>query len=133
LRPFFDESLGAFGWEADEESILKTFEVLVDNHIMLVAIVDGEIIGTILSTIGPMDFNYSQKMATEIVWFVAKEHRNTSVGIKLFREYEKACIEEGANFIAMGYMENLQPDKLRQFYEKRGYKNTQTQYIRRLK
>ena len=46
--------------------------------------------------------------------------------------FEADAKQMGATHIAMAYMENLNPAKLKDFYIKRGYKTMQTQYIRSL-
>lgn len=130
IRAFFDESVGAYHFSIDLASIQKSMAVVLKEHIAIVALLDDEIIGCIGGTLAPLDFNHNLKMATELVWYVKAEHRDGTVGARLIQAFEATATAKGATHIAMSYMENLQPERLRLFYEKRGYKPMQTQYIR---
>lgn len=133
VTEFFNESVGHFIYKLDPASILRSFKIMVERYIVTIAIKDDVIIGVIAGTIAPCDFNYEVIIATEIIWYVKKEHRNTMVGVKLFKEFETESANRGATHIAMSYMENLHPEKLQIFYKDKGYKKMQTQYIRSLK
>jgi len=133
ISEFFDESIRSFLFELDPVSSFKTFEIMLEHHIVVIAIEDDKVVGIIAGTLAPADFNYEVIIATELIWFVTKKKRNSSLGIKLLNAFEKITEEHGATHIAMAYMENLQPEKVKDFYVKRGYKPLQTQYIRSLK
>lgn len=130
---FFEESLGDFIYELDPASILKSFDIMIKNHLVIIAIKDDVVVGIIAGTIAPCDFNYDVRIATEIIWYVNKKNRTSSVGVKLFKEFECQSEKYGATHIAMAYMENLQPAKIKNFYKDKGYRPMQTQYIRSLK
>ena len=129
---FYNESVEDFIYEIDLDSIYITVNVLIEKYIMIVAIENDKAIGVIAGTIDPADYNHKLQIATEIIWFVTKEHRKGSIGIKLFKEFEKESTKRGATHIAMAFMENLHPDKLKGFYKSQGYTLMQTQYIRSL-
>ena len=133
ITEFFNESLSDFIYELDIDSIRTSFEVMVEKYIVLVAIKDDAVVGVIAGTLAPADLNHNLIIATEIMWFVNKEHRDSTVGVKLFRAFEKYTEEQGATHIAMAFMENLHPDRIKKFYESKGYKPMQTQYIRSVK
>jgi hypothetical protein len=133
VAEFFDESLNTFVFAVDKDTVLKNCLVLIENYICIIAIEDDKIVGIIMGTVAPCDFNCDIIIATEIMWFVTKRRRNTMVGIKLFKKFEEVASERGSTHIAMGHMENLHPDKLKDFFIKQGYKPMQTQYIRSVK
>ena len=130
---FFDESIHNFLFEVDPASIQRSFQVMMRDHIVIVAIKDDKVIGVIAGTLGPADFNHGELVANEIIWYVTKSYRATTVGLKLFAKWEQESERKGATHITMGYMENLHPEKLKQFYVDKGYKPMQTQYIRSVK
>lgn len=83
------------------------------------------ILGMSLS-FGIMD---GQTIAEEIFWFVDPEHRGRH-GLQLFHEAERWAEDLGVKRMTMSSIENIKSDKLTTFYQRKGFRKLQTQYVR---
>jgi GNAT superfamily N-acetyltransferase len=68
---------------------------------------------------------YSGEMiATEMFWFVRSAHRGE--GMKLYREFERWAIAQGAQRIRMVHLADSMPDRLSVLYRRLGYRLAET-------
>jgi GNAT superfamily N-acetyltransferase len=63
--------------------------------------------------------------STEAFWYVRKGYRG-KFGIILLNKYEQWAKSLGCKKIRMAHLVDLMPAKLKQFYEKRGYRKIET-------
>lgn len=66
----------------------------------------------------------------EAFWYV--DEKNRGQGLKLFLKAEKVAKEMGAKRMIMMYLQNSMPDKVKNIYERMGYKYIQTSYFKEL-
>lgn len=91
---------------------------------------DGDTItGAIASVLCPNMFN-GKTMAVECFWFVFPEYRGH--GIKLFYAFEEWAKRHGAKMLSMIHLHSLQPEKLKNLYERMGYRAVETNYIKEI-
>ncbi len=109
-------------------NVIKGNEATNSNNAFLM-IVDGVCEGMIYG-IRIKSPTSGKVMYQEIIWYVNKPHRRH--GVRLLREVEKRLKSQGINDMIMGVLENSKAEKLKQFYERIGYKLLETQYIRNL-
>ena len=115
------------GIEYNEESTSKTIQHLIASHGGLLLVSDNNgVDGMIGALVYPMYFNAAHLTGQELFWW----SEGGIGGIKLIAEMEKQAKELGAKTFSMIYLENITPKKLRDFYEKRGYKQSETHYMR---
>ena len=88
-------------------------------------------IGALIYSITPNMFT-STPTATELMWFVDSEYRDTTVGARLFKNYEKSAAANGAEHLSMVHLETSMPERLKTFYEKSGYEAVETHYFKLL-
>lgn len=69
---------------------------LIDNGIMLVAEVEGAVVGMIGIALIPFIFNPDYLVAGEIIWWVEEEHRGSALGVQLIQEADKIRQQIGA-------------------------------------
>jgi len=91
---------------------------------------DSAIVGTIgmLIIVSPFD---GKIVAEETFWFVHPDHRGTA-GLRLFMEAEMWAKAINCDAMKVGYLTNLSAEKLHAFYERRGYRALQTQFVKQL-
>lgn len=58
------------------------------QSLVLVADIDGEIVGGIVGVITAMWFNPAARLACELAWWVSEEHRGGTAAIRLYRAFE---------------------------------------------
>ena len=122
LRRFWSEShLPEFA-EFDEESLLKTLDVLLVDGVLLT---NG--VGVIGGLIVPFFFNESKKQAIEMFWYAERD------GIALKKEFENWARHEGADVIALGSVPNEKRDSLERVYMRSGYRETERLYLRKIR
>lgn len=129
FKQFHKESKLPYSWDAKktQEAIIKSLPE--DNYEILVAEKDNEVIGLLACLYGEPLFS-SDRVANEIAWYVNKEHRTTSAGFRLFKAYENWALTNGADYVAMAYLEGI--TDLSDIYEKKGYLKSETNYIKEL-
>lgn len=87
----------------------------------------GEVVGALGMAFMP-DMYSGVSTATELFWFVGKAHRKTSVGVDLFDEFERQGRIHRVGKLVMVHLEKLTPEKLKAFYESRGYVKVEETY-----
>lgn len=129
IKSFYDESLKAYGFNFNEETLRAVMKTHCDNQSALVMEEDNLIIGVIAGQF--VQFPTSDlKVFQEVIWYVLPEYR--SHGIKLFKETERHCKSIGIQAVIMGNMSNLNNDKMDRFYTGQGYKIMEVQWIKLL-
>ncbi len=112
----------------DEDSTIKLFELLIKSETLFT---DGKH-GMIGFLVAPLFFNLSELNATELFWWVDKEKRGTSLGIRLLKAAEEHALKLGAKNFSMLSIEGLKEEKLDSLYTKLGYSLSERIYMRRL-
>jgi len=90
---------------------------------------DGERVIGALGALQYPDLNDGELVVTETFWFVDSEYRGKA-GLQLFNIFEKWAVSIGAKRIIMGHLNKLLSDKLKIFYNRKGYEAFETHYVR---
>lgn len=90
---------------------------------------DNKFIGAIGLVVTP---SLEDGVATcmEAFWYVDENHRGQ--GLKLLIKGQKVAKEMGAKRMMMMFLENSMPEKVKNIYERMGYKLIQTTYFKEL-
>ena len=70
--------------------------------------------------------------AVELFWYVKPEFRKGLWPVRLLKQFERWAFEHGCAEVAMIYMEDSQPEKMRSFYERSGYTLRESHYTKKL-
>ena len=130
VKQFFEESLGNYGLRLSLETINETIANIVTTQVGFVADKEGKLVGCAGAQLAPSMFDKTQLIGQEFMWYVTKEERKTSVGLRLLKKLEEECISRGASLVIMGCMGNLYVDVLDRFYKRNGFKTLEKQYIK---
>jgi GNAT superfamily N-acetyltransferase len=76
------------------------------------------------------DPNTGEMVANEMFWWVQPEARGQ--GRSLLEAYEAWAGEQGARYLTMVHLSNSMPERLRKLYERRGYRESETHYIKEI-
>lgn len=109
----------------DEASVKALFEYLIDDEQGVLIVMDGGAAGAIVH---PALFNRSHTTASELFWWVDPDKRGN--GIRLFLALEKATAAKGAGSMQMTTIVGLDDGALSQFYERRGYRATDRNFLK---
>jgi GNAT superfamily N-acetyltransferase len=70
----------------------------------------------------------SETLATEIAWYVNKDHRTSTAAFRLMKAYEEWALSKGVKYVGMTYLEDI--TDLSEIYEKKGYSKAETHHIK---
>lgn len=116
--------------EIDEVSLLRTFHQLASEHLLLVAEVDGKVVGTAGAFIAPLYWNHNYLQGLEAFWWVDPEYRSNNLGEQL-RLYLQADAEaKGVQFWNMIALKESMHDKVCRHYEAAGMTHVETVYMK---
>lgn len=117
----------------DPESIKGLLAGLIDgpDGILIVAEVDGEVVGMAGGLCFPAYFNGAHRIGQELFWWVAPEHRG-GVGKAMLTALEDAARDAGATVWIMIALEAVRPEAVGAVYRRAGYEPVEHLYMRRL-
>ncbi len=127
FKQFHKESKVPYSWDAKKTQEVFVQTLPLDNFVTLVAEINNEVVGFICAMYSEPFFS-SEKISTEVAWFVNKEYRNSTAGFRLMKSYEDWARGKGVKYIGMTYLENV--TDLSEVYEKKGYSKAETQYMK---
>lgn len=115
------------------EAFIHNWKNLISNDIgvIWIALSEGSIDGALGAMLYP-DINSGELTAIEAFWFMTKEARSGKSALKLFKTFEAWARNMKAKRIIMAHLHNLTPEKLKRFYEAKGYKAIETHYMKEL-
>lgn len=114
-----------------EETIERFFAQPKEDAMVLLALDDSDNpIGMIAAQAVEFPFN-TQRISTEIIWWMDPEFRSTKRALGLIEMYEFwAQHIAKCNAVQMVCLSNLDPDRLGKYYERRGYKQVERVYMK---
>ena len=129
FKEFFKESKITVTWS--QNKVVNVFKSSLNNPniVLLIAEFENEIVGFIAGTIMQPLFS-EEIVSTELAWFVTQEHRGSTAALRLFKTFEEWSKKNKAVLISVSDIEDI--NNLSTFYNKKGYKKTETTYTKRI-
>lgn len=115
----------------DETSIAALAQWLREQHILLVAQHDGEVIGMLGLVVAPHPFNMRYRTANEAAFYVDPDARGGRAALALLQHGEQAARAAGASVLQMIHMHDSPPVAGR-LYQHAGYFHSETCYSKDL-
>lgn len=115
----------------DREQVESLVLGMIKDHILLVAEVDGKVIGMAGLLLIPFMFNPEVKHASEVVWYIDPSYESKGVGIALLKSMEEEARDRGAEIISMMAL-STSPPVASKAYKAMGYTETETMYSKKL-
>ncbi len=111
------------------EVFKKSWTNIIGTNIGVIFVMrSGEVPIGILGGVKFSDPNSGEIMASEFFWFVRKGYRG--YGTKLMKKFEEWAKEQGATKIIMMHLSSLMPVKIKNYYERMGYQEIETHYLK---
>uniref|UniRef100_A0A6H1ZL20 Putative acetyltransferase n=1 Tax=viral metagenome TaxID=1070528 RepID=A0A6H1ZL20_9ZZZZ len=110
------------------EIFVQTWENLFDMGIGVIFIFDD--FKGMLGAIKYPDPNSGEMTATEMFWWVDPEYRGK--GNRLLTEYEKWANENDCSRAIMVHLSDIMPEKLKAFYNRKGYIEMETHFVKEI-
>lgn len=112
------------------EELADTLISIAEKGIFLIAEKDGEVMGGLGGVIVPHHYSPATLMATELFLWVNEEHRNSTVGPRLLKEFEEFAAECGCTHISM--TSTVRTPNFKNYLNKKGYTEAETAYLKRI-
>jgi len=114
----------------DPDSLTQTLAVLIDSHLLIVAEIDGAVIGTAGAMLTPTYWNYNELQGLEFFWWLEKDYRGSGAGQALQYELTRRAKERGVKFWHMVALENDKVESLGALYKRSGFKLIERTYLK---
>lgn len=114
-----------------DDTVAYLTEMLIDEGVMLVAEVKGDVVGMVGLAVMPFTFNPQVTIAAEVVWWVDPDAQGAGIGRALLEAVPDACKDAGADAVQMMALSSS-PPAAAALYERMGYKHTETSFTRAL-
>jgi GNAT superfamily N-acetyltransferase len=102
---------------------------LTNDHVMLVAESDGQVVGMVGLFVAPFLFNNDITAAYEVVWWVEPNAQGHGAGKALLAAIEPACRDAGCKAIQMVRLASS-PPQAAAIYEGAGYPHTESSHTK---
>jgi GNAT superfamily N-acetyltransferase len=100
---------------------------MIEDHYLIVATHDGEIVGFLGMMLGPVLFNPDYTQAVEIFFYVQPEYRKRGIAENLHEEAD-FYLEDKVDVVGFGDMSSA--TDMDQFYTDRGFALTERTYTK---
>lgn len=126
---FFKEA--SLPGEMRHDVFVRNWEIYFDLNIgVMLGLFDGGKCTGVLGGLILPDPNDGELVASELFWYVLKEHRIG--GIRLLKAFEEHAKVRGAKRITMVHLLQENAEKLGRYYQKNGYSPIECHYIKQL-
>jgi hypothetical protein len=114
----------------NKASVYSTFNQCRASGLSFVAVDEYENpIGMILAVKDALWINHALTRSQEVMWWVDKDYRNTTAGMRLIKAYEAACKEQGLTYTGMSLL-STSPEQLSDWLDRKGYIKVETSFIK---
>lgn len=114
----------------DEESLVSTLRLLMDQHVLLVAEADTKVVGATGAMIAPLYWNHSELQGLEFFWWLDPEHRGNGNGKRLRQALEDHVRAKGVRFWNMIALEESMPETVDAMYRQAGFTPVERVYLK---
>ena len=132
LRRFLTETSYSQAQQAvrDTEHLCKITWLVQQHGYIWLAFKDEEPVGLLMAVCEPNMWLPSAKELRELVWYVVPEHRQSTVGGKLFLQYCRKGDELLSKGDIQGYFTTQMTTTKSIDLERRGFKQTETTFLK---
>jgi len=108
--------------EFSEDRLRQIFDLYTsdDNRALILGRINGETCGLYAGYITPYYFS-KELVANDIAWFVVKERRGSTLGLRLLTMFENWAKSRGVSEVRIGYSTDINPSAFDSLMIKRGY------------
>lgn len=100
------------------------------NRVIILGLLEGQPVAQLAATVQPILFNHS-RIATEVLWWVDEDHRQSGVGGQLIEAFEYWATKIAkADYIQLCSLNGDNVDMVGKYYEKIGYKLIEKAYLK---
>lgn len=116
----------------DVDSMINTFEQMLEQGLLLVAEADGRIIGGVGGVKFGMFFNVGTLVGCERFWWLDPNYRNSRAGLALLKGIEAAAKAAGCLHWMMLALDGDDVGRATAIYDRFGYIPVERAYMKRI-
>ena len=113
-----------------DDAVIGMIDKTMEDELCLVLEINGNVEGFVCGIKGVLLANFDVSAGTELAWWVNKDYRKGSDGIKLLKAIEQRAKKVGIKYWNMAYMNSSMPDSIKKIYESMGYKENESLYTK---
>src|SRR5690606_18055436 len=114
------------------DSAAATCAQCLAQGLLLVAEIDGQLVGFIGAIAAPMPLQRAVPVAAEQFWWVEEAARGSGAGRLLLEGIEDAARQLGLRYLAMAAFEGLKIESVARLYARTGYVASERTFVKRL-
>lgn len=107
------------------------FYIESPNHFANMKLQNGEVVGMLFGYVSEYYFG-RDKIACDILWYVAPEHRGSTIGVRLLKEFEEWARLKGVKEVCIGISTNVDTGKTGNMLERLNFNHVGGTYKLRL-
>lgn len=130
-KAFYESTVMAETMPFDLESILEHYINMLENGVVLVAEVDGELVGMVGSLFHQFPLNRQYKVSSEQMWWVDPDYRGLAIAKDLVMALEATAKAQGCSKNLMSLL-STSPPLVANWYEQAGYAKVEAAYSKEL-
>lgn len=135
LLTHFHQNTQYAGESMEESKVRPLIRTCMDPHVSTSTVIlweqDGQVVGLIAGQCTEVVFS-SQKVATELVWWVEPEYRKTEASTRLLEAFEAWAAWSDCRQVQMYSLNNEYATVLSRYYSKQGYRLAELSYVKEL-
>ena len=134
VEQFHAEYFADTPYTLNMDSIPACLDALTSNpnNVLLVAGIETAIYGLIAGCITTNAFDASQRVASEMMWYVSKSYRGGTMGMRLLKDYEIWAKKQGASLSTLVHLDMAHQDRANAVYERLGYAPVEVHAVKEL-
>ncbi len=129
---FYKSSIyNEYGHDEDKiDTIIGEFIYDPTNRIIILGLLEGKPVAILAASVQPIIFSKA-RIATEVLWWVDEEHRQSGVGLQLIEAFEYwAKTVAKADYLQLCTLNGEYAEKVGKYYERRGYTLSEKAYLK---
>lgn len=131
VNNFYDEAIKLYDVDIDRAVLADTItKVTANNSGNVFLLVNNDKCEGVLAGIEIQGLLNRKKVFQEIIWYINKPFRR--YGVALLKKAQEILKAEGFNTIIMAVLENSKTEKIKRLYERMGFINFESHWIRSL-
>lgn len=103
------------------DSIAESAREMMAQGLLIVAEIDGRVIGALGCVIGPLYANRSVLVSSELYWYIEPERRRSGAGKQMIAEMQQRAALRNVKFFCMMLLEAVEPDRAAAIYKQLGF------------
>lgn len=112
------------------DSIAASALEMMRAGLLVVAEVDGYVVGAVGLMAAPCYANRDVLTASELYWYVEDEYRDSGAGKALLADIENAARAAGVKLLGMMLLEAVEPEKAAAIYRRLGYQAGERTFLK---